>query len=294
MTRSQRDRHASTRRGERGAAVIVVLWGIALIATAILAIGFTSRSESLIGRNALENARARQAAEAGVQLGLHRVLAAPRGMRRFDGSPIAWRDDGAAVEIAIQDEEGKIDLNLASYDMIAGSLRRAGLIPEGARLLACRIVGRRGYLDPQCFDGTPAYAVERGLLVAVEELHRLPGLSDAAYARLTPLVTVFSGSSAIDPTVAPRDVLLAVPTVSEGLADAYVGRRDRLAGGGNREGLGELSDRRYFALSTTRTFSIRAQATTQGGGRAIAEMVVRLTERGDRPYAVLAWREPAG
>ncbi|MBV8170032.1 MAG: general secretion pathway protein GspK [Alphaproteobacteria bacterium] len=288
----------SQRRGERGAAVIVVLWGIALVATAILAIGFTSRSESLIGRNALENARARQAAEAGVQLGLHRVLAAPRGMRRFDGNPIAWRDDGAAVEIAIQDEEGKIDLNMASYDMIAGSLRRAGLIPEGARLLACRIVGRRGYLDPQCFDGTPAYAVERGLLVAVEELHRLPGLSDAAYARLTQIVTVFSGSAAIDPTVAPRDALLAIPTVSEGLADSYVGRRDTLTGGGtfggSLGGLGELNDRRYFALSTTRTFSIRAQATTPSGGRAIAEMVVRLTERGDRPYAVLAWREPAG
>jgi len=101
---------------------------------------------------------------------------------------------------------------------------------------------------------------------------------------------------------APRDALLAVPTVSEGMADAYVGRRDLLggggtlggSGGGSLGGLGELNDRRYFALSTTRTFSIRAQATTQGGGRAIAEMVVRLTERGDRPYAVLAWREPAG
>jgi general secretion pathway protein K len=286
------------RDSERGAAIIVVLWGIALIATAVLAIGFTSRSESLIGRNALESARARQAAEAGVQLGLHRVLAAPRGMRRFDSTPIAWRDEGAAVDIAIQDEEGKIDLNQASFDMIVGALRQAGLVPEGARLLACRIVGRRGYLVPQCLDGTPAYAVERGLLVAVEELRRLPGMSDDAYDRLARLVTVFSGSAAIDPTVAPRDVLMAMPAASRGLIDNYLGRRDLMSGGGGLGatplGLGELSDRRYFALSTGRTFSIRAQATTAGGGRAVAEMVVRLTERGDRPYAVLAWREPAG
>jgi general secretion pathway protein K len=280
--------------------VIVVLWGIALIATAILAIGFTSRSESLIGRNALERARARQAAEAGVQLGLHRVLAAPRGMRRFDGTSIAWKGDGAAVEIAIQDEEGKIDLNQASFDMILGALRQAGLMPEAARRLACRIVGRRGLLDPQCLDGTPAYAVERGLLVAVEELRRLPGLTDDAYARLSRLVTVFSGSAAIDPTLAPRDVLTAMPAVSQGLIDNYLGRRDMppFAGGAppgpTLGGLGELSDRRYFALSTGRTFSIRALAVTAGGGRAVAEMVVRLTERGDRPYAVLAWREPAG
>lgn len=288
----------TTRQRERGAAVIVVLWGIALIATAILAIGFTSRSESLIGRNALENARARQAAEAGVQLGLYRLLTAPRDRRRFDGSPSAWQDDGASVEIAIQDEEGKIDLNQASFELIVGGLQRAGLIAEGARLLACRIVGRRGYLDPKCLEGTPAYAVERGLMVAVEELRRMPGLTDDLYTRLTPLVTVFSGSSAVDPRVAPRDVLLSVPAVSTGLVDSYVGRREALRGAGSlgtgSEDLGELRDRRYFAISTGRTFSIRARAVTAGGGRHQAEMVVRLTERGDRPYAVLAWREPAG
>ncbi|MBI3514400.1 MAG: general secretion pathway protein GspK [Proteobacteria bacterium] len=274
---------------ERGAALIVVLWGVALIAAAIIAIGATSRSESLIGRNALENARARHAAEAGIQLALHRLLAYPRGTHLFDGTPMSWQDGTATVVLAIQDEEGKIDLNAASFELIAGVLRGAGLGPDAALPTACRIVARRGYYDPQCLDGDRAPpAVEPGLLVAVEEARRLLGVSDVLYRRLAPLVTVFSGSSAIDPRVAPRDVLLAVPTLSTGLVDSWIGRRT-LA-----EGLGELRDRRYFAVTTGRTFAVSAHATTAGGGRHRAEMVVRLTHRPEQPFAVLAWREPAG
>jgi len=292
MTRRRREDH---RGGERGAALIVVLWGIALIAAAIVAIGFTSRSETMIGRNTVENARARQAAEAGIQLALHRLLSYPRGGRLFDGSPSTWHDGNATVELAIQDEEGKIDLNVASFDLVAGVLRAAGLVRDDARLAACRIIARRGLIDPQCLDndGRPP-AVEPGLLAATEELRRLVDLSDARYARLAASVTVYSGSAAVDPRVAPHDALLAVPTLSPGFVDSYLGRRAMSQAALAAQGLGELQDRRYFALTTGQSFTISARATTAGGGRHRAEMVVRLTFRTDQPYAVLAWREPAG
>jgi general secretion pathway protein K len=288
-----------SRQPERGAALVVVLWGIALIAAAVIAIGMTSRSESLIGRNTLENARARQAAEAGVQLGLHRLLSYPRGAHLFDGSPATWHDGLATVALAIQDEEGKVDVNAASFDLIAGALRSAGLPAAQARFAACQIVARRGLVDPQCLaDGQPPPAVEPGILAAIEELRRLIGIDDALYARLTRSVTVFSGSAAIDPRVAPRDALLAVPTLSEGFIDNYIEHRamsQAANSSGDLSGLGgELRDRRYFALTTGRSFTISAQATTPDGGRYRAEMVVRLTFRADQPYAVLAWREPAG
>jgi general secretion pathway protein K len=295
MRRRGERRHGERRRGERGAALIVVLWGIALIATAVVAIGFTSRSETLIGRNAIENARARQAAEAGIQLALHRLLSYPRGGRLFDGSPSIWRDGSATVELAIQDEEGKIDVNVASFDMVAGVLRAAGLLRDDARLAACRIVARRGLIDPQCLDndGRPP-AVEPGMLAATEELRRLVDLSDARYARLAAAATVYSGSAAIDPRVAPHDALAAVPTLSPGYVDSYLSRRAMHQAALGAEGLGELVDPRYFAITTGQSFTISARATTPGGGRHRAEMVVRLTFRTDQPYAVLAWREPAG
>ena len=285
-------RHGGRRGGrqrERGAALIVVLWGVALIAAAIVAIGVTSRSESLIGRNAVENARARHAAEAAVQLALHRLLSYPRGTRLFDGTPTIWHDGTTTVALSIQDEEGKIDLNAASFDLIAGVLRGAGLDRDTVLAIACRIVARRGVVDPQCLEGdAPPPAVEPGLMVAVEEARRVIGVGDALYRRLLPLITAFSGSAAVDPRVAPRDVLLAVPSLSASSVDSYLGRR-ALA-----DGLGDLRDRRYFAVTTGRTFAISAVATTAAGGRHRAEMFVRLTWRPEQPFAVLAWREPAG
>jgi len=283
-------------RNERGAALVVVLWGVALIAAAVVAIGMVSRSESLIARNALENARAREATEAGIQLALHRLLSYPRGTHLFDGTPATWQDGSTAVALAIQDEEGKIDLNAASFDLILGALRSAGAGPPTAREIACAIVARRGFYDPQCLiDNIPPPAVQPGLLVAVEETRRFAGIGDALYRRLAPLVTVFSGSAAIDPRVAPADVLLAVPTVSPGLVDSYMARRALWRdGGATPQDLGELNDRRFFAVSTGRTFAISARATTANGGHHTAEMVVRLTYRADQPFAVLAWREPTG
>jgi general secretion pathway protein K len=277
---------------ERGAALVVVLWGVALIAAAIVGIGLITRSESLIARNALENARARHAAEAGVQLALHRLLSYPRGTHLFDGTPERWQDGAIAVGLAIQDEEGKIDLNVAPFALILGVLRSAGASPPDALAIACAIVARRGYDDPRCLEGDVPPAVAPGLLVAIEEARRFAGVGDGLYRRLAPLVTVFSGSAAIDPRLAPRDVLRAVPILSEGFVDGYVGRRGLERDGAGAEGLGELRDRRFFAVSTGRTFAISAHATTASGARHSAEMVVRLTYRADQPYAVLAWREP--
>jgi general secretion pathway protein K len=288
-------RRHGTRTDERGVALVVVLWGVALIAAAIVAIGMITRSESLIARNALENARARHAAEAGVQLALHRLLSYPRGTHLFDGAAETWQDGTTAVALAIQDEEGKVDLNAAPFALILGALRSAGATPPDALAIACAVVARRGYVDLQCLEGeAPPPAVAPGLLVAVEELRRLAGVDAALYRRLAPLVTVFSGSAAIDPRLAPRDVLRAVPTLSEGYVDSYVGRRAAQRDGGGPDGLGELRDRRFFAVSTGRTFAIAAHAATAGGARHSAEMVVRLTHRGEQPYAVLAWREPPG
>ena len=85
---------------------------------------------------------------------------------------------------------------------------------------------------------------------------RSTGKGDAAYARLTQIVTVFSGSSAIDPTVAPRDALLAVeraePELVRGAGadlrdeqqgrEAFCQRTDGLEGGwGVFDGKDELT-----------------------------------------------------
>src|SRR5690349_25134046 len=104
-------------RRQRGVALVVVLWGLALVAVAVIAIGLAGRSQTLLARNAVENARARLAAESGVQLGLRRLLAAAAqggAVRSFDGTPESWKSgDGTDVAVAVRVERDKLDRNEA-------------------------------------------------------------------------------------------------------------------------------------------------------------------------------------
>jgi general secretion pathway protein K len=101
---------------------------------------------------------------------------------------------------------------------------------------------------------------------------------------------VYTDSLAIDPSVASREVLLAVPSLSKGEVESLLQRRE-LARGEIPQEL--LRDRQWFAISSRQTFAVSAEAVSPGGARHRVEAVVRLTRRADRPYAVLAWREPA-
>jgi general secretion pathway protein K len=269
-------------------ALIVVLWGLALVGMAVTAITMATHSQALVARNAVENARARLAAEAGVEIGLRRLLAAARTRARgFDGTAEIWRDGEMRVAIAIRDEEGKVDLNVAPVDVLRRLLAAAGADQRAALDIACRIVGRRGFLPPPCPPDAPLPVV--GMFAVVEELRHLSGMTDALYARVAPQVTVYSGSSAIDPSVASREVLEAVPALSKGSIDSLLERR-MLDRGKVPEEL--LRDRRWFALSTSQTFTVAADAVSPGGARHRVEAVIRLTPRTDRPYVVLSWREP--
>ncbi|MGH7091876.1 MAG: hypothetical protein ACREFQ_23560, partial [Stellaceae bacterium] len=110
-----------SRERQRGSVVVLVLWASAIIFAILAAASYTMRGDSLIVRNELAASRARATAEAGTQLGLAHLLARrSRGVTIFDGRPQEWQDGTTRVTIAIQDEAGKIDLNEAPPDLIAG------------------------------------------------------------------------------------------------------------------------------------------------------------------------------
>jgi general secretion pathway protein K len=287
----RRRRPPQRKPGERGAALLVVLWGLALAAMVVAAITMTAHSQALVARNAVEAAKARLAAEGGVQLGIRQLLASAPVRRK----PFVWRDEEATVRISIQDEEGKIDLNEAPFDMLLGLFRAEGLSREEALPLACRTFERRGYRAADCFESAEAVRLPpvSGLFSTTAELRHLPGMTDALFQRIAPHVTVYPGSAAIDPMTATRDALLAVPTLSEGLVDEWLARRD--AGDGPPIGGSEaaLQDPRYFVGSRGEYFTVEAAATVGTAEHRVAA-VLRLTRRADRPYALLEWREPPG
>src|SRR5277367_5987613 len=112
---------------ERGSIAILALWGVAIIFMLIAPVAFATRGELQIARNTLAESRARLAAEAGTQLGLLRLLRRhDSAAAAFDGTPEAWQQGSTKVAIAIADEAGKIDINVAPLELLAGIFEAAG------------------------------------------------------------------------------------------------------------------------------------------------------------------------
>ena len=278
------------RRDENGSVAVLVLWGAALIFILLAAANFTSRTEIAVARNAIAAARARHAAEGGTQLGLERLLARrAQGTMIFDGRKEPWQDTAAKLAISIQDEAGKIDINQAAQPFLAGLFTAVGRKPEEARLLSCRILERRGSASPACPAGPLGTST---LFAAPEELAALPGFGDRLYAAISDYVTVQTGASAIDPMVASRTVLMAVPGASKEIVDEFLANRRMLRDLTEQaSGFGTLPASPYLMMSPAREFTVSAVAVTDGA-RYRADLQLRLTGMANRPYEVLAWRAP--
>jgi general secretion pathway protein K len=276
---------------ERGSIAILALWGIALIFMLIAPVAFATRGELQIARNALAESRARLAAEAGTQLGLLRLLRLHDNGGVFDGTPQAWQQGSAKVAIAITDEAGKIDLNLAPPEFLAGLFESAGANRETAALIACNILDHRGDTGTDCPESDTPHVGRR--FTVPEELAELPGVGDQLYNRVADAVTVTSGASAIDPMVAPRTVLLAIPGATESLVDSFIESRATMRDLGSADaGLIPAAAAAFIMTSPARDYTIAATAATSDGAHYRAELQVRLTGRAAQPYQVVAWRTP--
>ncbi|MBV9863381.1 MAG: general secretion pathway protein GspK [Alphaproteobacteria bacterium] len=285
------------REAEGGSVAILVLWGLALIFVLVSAASMTVRTETRIAGNSIAAARARYAAEAGTQLGLSRLLRrAQAGATGFDGTPQEWRDGATRVSVAIVDEAGKIDVNQAPLELLAGLFAAVGRSKEEAVLLACNILDRRGTAAPSCpepAEGDPAVRRRGHRFAAPEELTQVPGVDEATYAAVADFITVATGASAVDPLSAPRAVLLAIPGATPELVDTYLSNRETwrdMAGAGDVSGL--LPAAPFLTASPGRDFTIESVATTSEGARFRADLQLRLTGTPTHPYEVIAWRSP--
>jgi general secretion pathway protein K len=276
---------------ERGSIAILALWGVTLVFMLLAPVAFATRGELQITRNALAASRARLAAEAGTQLGLLRLLRQHESRTvAVDGRPEAWQQGSTKVAIAISDEAGKIDLNVAPLELLVGLFEAVGEPRETAELLGCNVLDRRGDSGTGCPEPDGSQPGRR--FVLPEELAELPGIDDRLYERVADCVTVATGASAIDPTVASRTVLMAIPGATDGLVDAFLESRATLRDFGAEEANLLPSATPFVMASPGRDFTIAATATTSEGARYRAELQVRLTGRAAQPYQVVAWRTP--
>lgn len=208
-------------RSQRGAALLLVMWLILLLSGLVAGYAMSARIESMQGNGLARSVQAREAARAGVEYAISRMLDADYAQRWApDGRDYRLSFDGAQLEVSVRDETGKVDLNNAGPDLLAGLLRAQGEPAEAATRLAGAIVDWRdqdslvqvagGAEDTNYAAAGLAWGAKDAPFETVAELEQVLGMRPALYRSLAPYVTVHSGAPMPNPAFADGPVLKAM------------------------------------------------------------------------------------
>lgn len=284
-----------------GIALVVVMWLLALLTALVTAFAVVARSEHLQARHLRFGTEARYAALAGMELAAARMLD-PDAQRRWipDGRDYTTRFEGAELRIRVQDEAGKLDLNVVDATTLARLLVALEVDEARALRLADAVVDWRDIDDLAQLNGAeaPEYAVA-GLpygpknqpFAMPDELLQVIGMDYDTYLRVAPYITVFTGR-APDPGLAEAPVLAALGFAGEAIQPWLEARSSWTPQAGLPPPL-RPDGQPYMVSPGSGTYSIDSLATLADGTRAEARAVIRVGATGPHgpPYALLHWRE---
>ncbi len=262
---------------ERGFALLIVLWTLALIALIGTQVTAAGHTEAKLAGNLRAEAVAEAAADSAIEeAALHLLEPAGRSWTA-DGRPYPLRLPGASVLVSLQAEQRKLPLNTAPTVLIGALLRQLGVEPRSAAVLADQIGDWRspanfplklGAKAPQYRAAGREWGPPNRAFRSVSELKLLLSMTPALYAQLAPHVTAYTQSS---PPLQNAD-----PVVLRAMQEVAAA------------GLQPLS------FDESPIFDVTAAATSAEGGRFVRRAVIRVNLPSDsgpssRPFDVLAW-----
>jgi general secretion pathway protein K len=273
-----------TGRNAPGFALVSVLWAAMVLAVIAASIIATARTEAHLNQIRYATAQFTAAADGAINLVLLRMLdPAPATHPPADGIPFAVHFAGRNIAMRVEDEAGKIDLNMAPDGLMRGLFIATGLDPQRAQGLADKIldwreagIGRRldGAKAEDYRDAGYSYGPREGPFQSVAELRLVMDMTLSLFARVAPSLTIYSQSAWVDPAFAPPDVLTALAHMEAVPAAQILARR--------AAGLGA-------PVIIGHAFTIDAEIDGPGGLRVRREAVVRLTGSEKRPLLVYGW-----
>lgn len=278
---------------ERGAALLVVLWMLALLAVLILSLTSTARTELTVAHNQEETAQARAIADAGVTLAILATLDPSSATQSpGTGEPHNLRFGSGTIRVAVQDEYGKIDLNVAPPELLAGLFHTLALSETESDRLVAAIMTLRAEALAQSMPSADTSAAAGVLapqkpFLAIEELRLLPGMTSTLYERLEPFLTVYSAQYGVNPLTAPPQVLQSLPGATPDLIATFLAARS--AGGSAAGALPLLVGVSDIVLGGLHLFTVTSEGRAQSGARFVRDAVVDASNPDSVRF--LAWRQ---
>lgn len=304
---------------QKGVALILVLWVIVLLTVMAASFSKSMRRETGIVLNARNRAEAGAVAEAGIYQAVVMLAQADQEKQwRVDGTVYEFTFAGSRVRVRIYDEAGKFDLNRTEEARLITMVESTGLEYEEAVKIVDVILDWRDTDDFKRLNGAEeeeyrgadlSYGPRNKPFQTIEELQLVLGVEPDLYAKLKPMITVYTGLSQLDPSKASRPVLMAFPEMTEDVVDLYLQQRTESAinqeppppfpvelqsgasssarppGRGRRAGGSRTRPRGGGGGGAT--YSIVSEALTPGEQRAVIAAVIRVNGGGEQPVEFL-------
>lgn len=279
-----------------GFILVAVLWILGALA-ALASVYATYVANTAIALAVNNDAiRAHALAAGAVELAAYQLLTAPDDRRPTHGA-FAFQMGGASISVECRTEAARIDINMASKELLAGLFSALGARPNDANQYAERIVGWRSTPDPESPDAEQALYRAAGMAYGPRgapfphagELGLVLGLPPALVERALPYVTVFSGRADVDIVEAAPEVIAALPGMTPERLNAMLVRRASLQPGDTLvapPGMGQ----NVAAAGGSKATRVTVDVALDNGRRIVSEAVILIDGR-DEPYRVLSWQD---
>jgi general secretion pathway protein K len=295
--------------GNRGVALLLVLWALVLLGTLALGFSWSMRTEAMAARNGIDETRAYFQARTGVNRAV--VLLASLPADNVLRGAINGEDGDASYEVRVESESGKVDVNLVGEEVLLEILKKGGLPEEEAASVRDAILDWRDGDDVARPRGAeraeyaqmPEPVVPRnGKIRGIGELLYVKGVTKEFYeAFLSRVFTTHGNSAQVSFLRAPEIVLRSLPGVSAEAADRILaGRRGEtpVSVGDLAAMAGEgLLTARGLALlsggSSSNVYTITATGKAGGDVIRIVRCLVGVSGSGEKGVKMLGWLDKA-
>ncbi|MBF0460609.1 MAG: general secretion pathway protein GspK [Magnetococcales bacterium] len=218
------DKHVNQRKNH-GFALVVVLWGIVVLSLIMMAFSADTRMEIKMARNTIEHTQMRAMADGGIEIAIYFLLDSTSKNRWLpNGIFHAVKMKEGDLLVNVQDEGGKIDLNMASKELLQKLFSSLYADAQIDTSLADAIIDWRdkndlnqlNYVEKSGYrEAGLAYGAKHAPFESVRELRLVLGMTDEIYDAIQLAVTVYSQQAEPNKKTAPVQVLKALSDLSE-------------------------------------------------------------------------------
>jgi general secretion pathway protein K len=279
-----------------GFVIVAVLWILGALAFVCSIYATYVINTTLRVRVNDERVQSEALVVAALELTAYQLSALAEKARPAQGA-FAFHLGQADVGVDFRSEAGRIDINAAPKELLAGLFSALGAKADDANYYADRIIAWRTATsgnrdqDKEVSSYRTAglsYGPREAPFQSIEELWYVMGLPTVLVEHALPYVTIFSGKPDVNVLAAAPEVIAAVPGMTPDRLDSILNQRGLTPQNGQTV-LGAMGTPNSPATQDSKSIHVSAHVQFANGRRINAEVVMYLLENDDNPYRIFSW-----